>query len=185
MAIVRKDQGQAIQRRGGELMPWGPFQMMRDLLRMDPFQLPMFGGLERETTFVPSFEVRETDKEFSFSADLPGVKADDLDIELVGNRLEISGKREDERREEEGTVHTYERVYGSFMRAFVLPENADVDKIDSELKDGVLTIKIPKRPGAGRESKRIEVKGQAQMKCQEQPQGHVQGQEQPGQSRKT
>lgn len=160
MAIAKKEQGQSLQRRGGDIMPWGPFQLMRDLLRMDPFQLPSLASIDRDAMFVPSFEVRENDKEFLFIADLPGVKTDDLDIELVGNRLEISGKRENERREEEGTLHTYERVYGSFMRAFVLPENADVDKIDSSLKDGVLTIAVPKKPGSGQQAKKIEVKAQ-------------------------
>lgn len=157
MAIVKKDQGQGLQRRGGDLMQWGsPFQMMRDLLRMDPFQIPGLASIERD--FVPSFDVRESDKEFSFTADLPGVKAEDLDIELVGNRLEISGKRENEKRDEEGTVHTFERMYGSFMRAFVLPENADIDKIDSDLADGVLTITVPKKAGTGQQAKKIEVK---------------------------
>lgn len=150
MGIVKKDQGQGLQRRGGDLAPWGPFQLMRDLLRMEPF--------DRDAMFVPSFEVRETDQEFSFTADLPGVKAEDLDIELVGNRLEISGKRENEKRDEEGTVHTYERVFGSFMRAFVLPEDADIDKIDTNLEAGVLTIKVPKKPGTGQQAKKIEVK---------------------------
>lgn len=164
MAIVKKDQGSSIQRRGADLMPWGPFQLMRDLLRMDPFQMPML-GLEREANFVPSFEVRETDKEFSFIADLPGVKPDDLDIELVGNRLEIGGKREAEKSQDEGTVHTYERFYGSFMRTFVLPENADLDKIDSDLKDGVLTIKVPKKAGSGQQSKKIELKSQGKAKA--------------------
>jgi HSP20 family protein len=156
MAIVKKDQGQGLQRRGGDLMPWGPFQLMRELMRMDPFQMPGLASIERD--FVPSFDVRESDKEFSFTADLPGVKTEDLDIELVGNRLEISGKRENEKRDEEGTVHTYERMYGSFMRAFVLPENADIDKIGSDLKDGVLTITVPKKPGTGQQAKKIEVK---------------------------
>ncbi|MDX2090983.1 MAG: HSP20 family small heat-shock protein [Kofleriaceae bacterium] len=155
MGIIKKDQGQGLQRRGGDV-PWGPFQVMRDLMRMDPFQMPALASIERD--FVPSFEVRESDKEFSFTADLPGVKAADLDIELVGNRLEISGKREDEKRDEEGMVHTYERMYGSFMRAFVLPENADIDKIASDLKDGVLTITVPKKPGGGQQAKKIEVK---------------------------
>src|SRR5262245_25716610 len=110
MGTVKKDQSQAMQRSSAELMPWGPFQMMRDLLRMDPFQITPFRLFDRETTFVPNFEVRETDKEFSFKADLPGVKAEDLEINLVGNRLEIGGKRESEQTEDGGTIHTYERV---------------------------------------------------------------------------
>lgn len=60
------------------------------------------------------------------------------DISLAGNSLQIHGKRDREQEHDEGTVHTYERSYGSFTRSFALPDAADLDKIKCDLKDGVL-----------------------------------------------
>ena len=79
-----------------------PFRLMRDLMRFDPFRemgveipSPLFGG---EIAYAPAFEVREAADAFVFKADLPGVKDKDIDVKLTGNRLQISGKREQEPR---------------------------------------------------------------------------------------
>ena len=74
---------------------WDPFEMMRDLSTWDPFQrmLAPWSGRDR---FVPSFEVRETPDSYLFKADLPGVKEEDLDISVTGNRLTITGKRQED-----------------------------------------------------------------------------------------
>jgi HSP20 family protein len=82
-----------------------------------------------------------------FKADVPGVKAQALEITTTGNRLQISGKRDSEQESKTDTVYTYERQYGSFSRSFTLPDGADLEHGKSELKDGVLTVAIPKRPG--------------------------------------
>jgi HSP20 family protein len=83
-----------------------------------------------------------------FKADLPGVKKEELEITTTGNRLQISGKRETERETKNDTVYAYERQSGSFTRSFTLPDGADVEHAKSELKDGVLSLVIPKKPGA-------------------------------------
>ncbi|HYG68700.1 MAG TPA: Hsp20/alpha crystallin family protein, partial [Anaeromyxobacteraceae bacterium] len=106
--------------------------------------------------FVPSFEVKETKDAYVFKADLPGIREEDLDINLTGNRLTVSGKREEEKRSEEERYYAYERSYGSFSRSFTLPEGVDAEHVDAELRDGVLTVRIAKRPEV--QPKRIEVK---------------------------
>ena len=91
-----------------------------------------------------------------FKADLPGVKQDDVEISLTDNRLLITGKRDQEMAQDEGTLHTYERSFGSFQRAFVLPDNADLDKISSDLKDGVLTLAVPKKETPAQQRRKIQ-----------------------------
>lgn len=129
--------------RGGELSYRSPFQLMRDLMR-DPFSAMM-----PTSEFAPQMEVRETKDAFLFKADLPGIRKDDIDINVHGNRLQISGHREDEHEEREGDrVYAYERSYGTFSRAFTLPDSADTEHITCDLKEGVLSIAVPKKPGA-------------------------------------
>jgi HSP20 family protein len=141
--------------RGGlEPTRFDPFEMMRDMMRWDPFAELGAAG-ERELAFAPSFEVKETKDAYLFKADLPGVKEEDLDISLTGNRLTVSGHREEEKRDEGDRYYTYERSYGTFSRSFTLPEGVDVEHANAELKDGVLTINVAKRPEV--KPKKIEV----------------------------
>jgi HSP20 family protein len=133
-----------------------PFRIMRDLLRWEPFTdaAPLWSRLEG-SAFAPSFDVKETKEGFTFSADLPGVAEKDLQVQLTGNRLSISGKRESEKVEQGQTYYTAERSFGSFMRSFTLPEGVDGDRVHAELKHGVLEVTIPKLPEA--KSKKINV----------------------------
>ena len=122
--------------------------MMREFFGWDPFR-EMEPMVQRsDATFSPAFEVKETKEGFLFKADLPGVKEQDVDITLTGNRLQISGKREAERQEQSDTFYMYERNYGSFTRAFTLPEDVDSRSVHAELRDGVLTLHVPRKPEA-------------------------------------
>jgi HSP20 family protein len=134
-----------VKTNGGQMTEWNPIRTMRDLLRWDPFRemAPMFPSIA-VPTFTPSFDVVENKDSYVFKADVPGVKKDDLEITTSGNRVQISGKRDTEHETKTDTVYTYERQYGSFCRAFTLPDGADLDHAKSELKDGVLTLVIPK-----------------------------------------
>lgn len=130
---------------------WNPMRAMRDLLRWDPFrEMSPFASMPEleAATFSPSFEVIENKDAFVFKADVPGINKDDLEITATGNRLQISGKRSQEHETKHGTVYTYERQYGSFCRSFTLPDGADFEHAKSELKDGVLTLAVPKTPGS-------------------------------------
>jgi len=137
------------KKNGNEIVQWDPMRAMRDMLRWDPFRemtpFAEFSGMEK---FNPSFEVTENKEGYVFKADVPGVRKEDLEVTMTGNRLQISGKRESEVEEKKDTIYTYERQYGRFTRAFTLPEGADMDHVKSDLKDGVLTLAIPKKVAA-------------------------------------
>jgi HSP20 family protein len=121
-----------------------PFGLMRHFLRWDPFR-----GIEFPDTlsaYLPSFDIKETAKGYVFVADLPGVKRENLEIDLTGNRLTIAGKREAEERQEGENHLTSERSFGSFSRTFSLPEGVDAGGVAAELKEGILTLVVPKVP---------------------------------------
>lgn len=127
---------------------WDPFRSMRELMRWDPFTALSPFSPPTLAGFAPDFEVKETKESFVFTADLPGVAEKDLQVQLSDNRLTVSGKRESEKVEQSETYYASERSYGSFTRSFVLPEGIDGEKAHAQLKSGVLSVAIPKRPEA-------------------------------------
>jgi HSP20 family protein len=130
--------------QGGTGRGWE--RRMRDLFEWDPFaQMAPYQGSEMDQ-FEARFEVKETQDAYVFRGDLPGVKEDDLDIALTGNRLTISGKRECEERKEGERFFAYECAYGSFTRSFTLPEGIDTEHATADLKSGVLLVTVPKKP---------------------------------------
>ena len=146
MAIIRRNERSMTRPQTNE---WDPFRLMQEMLGgWDPFRqmAPAYGGGGEERGFMPTFDVKENKDGYVFKADLPGVKESDLDISLSGNLLTISGRREAEKRDEGETWYSYERSYGTFTRSFTLPESADADHVRADLRDGVLTLTLPKRP---------------------------------------
>jgi len=135
---------------------WDPFEVMQDMMRWDPVRAfgPLSGELERE--FFPTFDVKEQKNAYLFKGDLPGMKESDIEVSLTGNRLTISGTREDERRDEGEQYYAHERSYGSFMRTFTLPDDVDAENVDAEFTDGVLTVRVSKKAAA--QPKKIELK---------------------------
>jgi HSP20 family protein len=127
-----------------------PLQIMRDLAGgWDPFrQMTTFTPYVTHplVPYAPQFEVKETKDAFIFKADLPGVEEKNIDVSLTGNRLTVSGLREEEDRSEAENFFADERVFGSFTRAFTLPDGVEGDQVSAELKGGVLTLNIPKKP---------------------------------------
>ncbi|MHB8874683.1 MAG: Hsp20/alpha crystallin family protein [Myxococcaceae bacterium] len=155
LPVKRGTQGTTIAPRMPE-WTFDPFQPMRELMRWDPFT-ELARSFQRPTaTFVPAFEVKETKDAFVFKSDLPGMTDKDIDVSLAGNRLTISGKREAEQQDSSENYYTYERSYGSFMRCFTLPDTVDADHVRADLKDGVLTVSVPKTPEA--QPKKISIK---------------------------
>lgn len=128
------------------LLGWDPFRVMNELMRWDPFRGE--GPIGLAQVFEPRVEVHEDADAYVISADLPGVDEQDLDLTVRGYELTIAGKRESERREGDATYHVYERSYGSFHRTFRLPDGIDPDHAEAALKNGVLTVRLPKRPEA-------------------------------------
>jgi HSP20 family protein len=124
---------------------WEPARLMREFLRWDPIREPM-AALGTMPNFAPDFDVKETKEAYVLKADLPGVREEDLSVSVAGSRLTVSGKREAEEKRQGETFYAIERMHGSFTRAFTLPEGADPERVQADLKDGVLTLLVPKRP---------------------------------------
>lgn len=154
---VRKNNDQNVTRPRREIAE--PSRLMRALFGWDPFREmePFFTTpMLAEEQFMPAFDIKETRDGFHFQADVPGVKEGDIQIQANGNRLTISGKRESEEKKQTDTYYAYERSYGSFSRSFTLPDGADVQKAQADLKDGVLSVIVPKKPE--QQPKNIEIK---------------------------
>lgn len=137
-----------VKKSGSQAAEWDPFRAMREMMRWDPFRemAPLF-SYER-AGWNPSFDVTENKDAYVFRADVPGVKKDDLEIHITGNRLQVTGKRDVEQETKNDTYYTYERQYGTFTRSFTLPDGADTEHAKCELKEGVLTLVVPKAAAA-------------------------------------
>jgi HSP20 family protein len=96
------------------------------------------------SSWYPACDVFEDKDAVKIVAELPGVKPEDVKLSLENNLLSIRGEKKQEAEERSERVHRYERSYGSFERAFVLPSTVDGDKISAEYQNGILTILVPK-----------------------------------------
>jgi HSP20 family protein len=92
----------------------------------------------------PACDVFEDKQAVKIVAELPGVKPEDVKLSLENNLLTIRGEKKQEAEERSERVHRYERSYGSFERAFVLPSTVDPDNISADYSNGVLTVSVPK-----------------------------------------
>lgn len=155
--LVRRD-NREVSRQESTEQRWDPLRMMDALLRWDPFRWD--GGVPAHGEFMPRFDIKDTRSAYVLRADLPGVKEDDLEVQVNGNLLTISGKRDEEQRQEGDRFYAMERSHGVFTRSFALPDGVDHDGISAEMKDGVLAVQIPKRPEA--QPKKINVGKQQQ-----------------------
>lgn len=133
------------------IIRWDPFRDLTTLRdRMNRLFEEAFTGRGEEkelvsSTWSPSVDIRETDKELILTAELPGVEEKDIDIEVEDNILTIKGKREIEKETKEEEYHRIERSYGSFYRSFTLPAYVQQEKIKAEHEDGLLRITMPKK----------------------------------------
>jgi HSP20 family protein len=98
--------------------------------------------------WTPAVDVVEDADKIELSVDLPGVKQEDLDVQVDKDVLTLRGTRKLERREDKDHFRRYERVTGGFVRSFTLPKTVDAEKIGAALKDGVLLLTLPKKPEA-------------------------------------
>jgi HSP20 family protein len=109
---------------------------------------------------TPAVDVAEDDKAYHITAELPGLGEKDIEVNLSGDMLTISGEKRDEREEKDKSYHFSERRYGSFRRSFALPQGVDRDKVEARFKNGVLSLTLPKTADAMQRQKKIEVKAQ-------------------------
>ena len=94
--------------------------------------------------WTPALDVYEDKESFIVSAELPGMKKEDIDVSLHADSLSISGERKSETKEEDAEVCRSERFFGRFQRTVTLPAPVAADKVKAQYKDGILTITLPK-----------------------------------------
>jgi len=104
--------------------------------------------LSEAEKWAPRVDIRETDDALLVQAELPGIDKKDVQLEVKDGVLTLSGERRYEKDVKEENVHRVERVYGRFSRSFSLPSNVDANKVDADMKDGVLEVRLPKRESA-------------------------------------
>ncbi len=106
--------------------------------------------------FLPMLDLAETAEGFEISVDLPGIKPEEVKLELHDGALLISGKREETAERKDKNFHYTERASGSFLRSVTLPSDVDADKIEASYEHGVLVVKLPKLAKA--QPKKIEIR---------------------------
>lgn len=138
------------------LTHWNPLREIHELQHRVLNAL----GSDRESTaaaeWVPVVDILEDEKEYLVKAELPEVSRDHVHVTVENGRLILKGERRFEKEEAGKKYHRVERSYGSFLRSFNLPENADAEKVEAEFKDGVLFVHLPKQEKA--KPREIEVK---------------------------
>ena len=123
--------------------PFGDLERMRQQMdrlfddAMTPHRLPQAG-------VFPFINLTEDKDKFYVRAELPGVKADELDLQVTGNNLAISGERKIAAEDESAKYHRREREAGTFSRMIGLPSEVDSDRVEAKLDNGILTVVVPK-----------------------------------------
>jgi len=145
----------------GRWNPWKELEDMEKRLSSVFGHAPSTaGGDKKEAIAVaewsPLVDITEDEKEYIVKAEIPEMKKEDIKINVHDDVLTVSGERKYEKEEKGKKYHRVERAYGSFMRSFTLPEDADGTKVNAEYKDGVLKVHLPKSEKA--KPKAIEVK---------------------------
>ena len=128
------------------LVRWTPFSEMD---RLSQAMNRFFDADEARAhvTWSPAIDVTEDKEKIVLTADVPGLAQKDLDLQIEKDVLTLKGERTLERKDD-GAHHRYERVSGQFVRSFTLPPTVDADRVTAQLKDGVLTLVLPKKPEA-------------------------------------
>jgi len=143
-----------------------PWQMMRRMQEdMDRAFGQLFSGqgdTGNRTSWAPSVDVSETDREWCIEAELPGVNKDQIEVHVQNHQLVMRAEMRDQQEQQpEGDArryHSRERRYGYFQRAFPLPENVTEEDISCEFRNGVLTVHVPKREPTQTQARRVPIK---------------------------
>ena len=123
------------------LTRWDPFTEMNRLSDAVFRHAPPSG-------FTPPVDIREEEDAITLAAELPGLKVEDVHIDVENNVLTLRGERKREEKQEQNGWLRVERTHGSFTRSFVLPRTVDAAAIEAELVDGVLSLRLPKKAAA-------------------------------------
>jgi len=137
-----------------------PFRAIAELMR-EPFG---FGELDRwfgdfsSSRFQPRIDAVDDGEALRFTAELPGMDRDDLQVSVEGGMLVLRGEKMQDVRSEESGCYRLERSYGKFTRSIPLPDEIDLDRADAKFEKGVLSLSIPKTAPARSSARKIEVK---------------------------
>lgn len=131
---------------------WTPLAQL-DSLRNEInrfFDSPLadFGGSEVFNTWAPAVDLYEDKDNLVVTAELPGMKKEEIDISLHEGNLVIAGERKEEKKYGEKETQRAERFYGRFQRTVALPKQVDAGNVKAGYKDGILTVTLPKAPEA-------------------------------------
>jgi len=142
---------------------FNPFREMNDFRRNFKQLESMLANVEGDTTdsftsFSPAVNTREGEFAYHVEVDLPGVKKDDIEIDVHDNIMTLSGERTIKNEFKKENYYKVESEYGKFERSFSLPENVDAENIHAETADGVLEVIIPKLEAIENKPKKIEIK---------------------------
>lgn len=132
----------------------------REIERLiDDFFSPFFPE-EATRSFFPSMDIMEDDKSLIIKIDVPGMTQKDISVEIQDDQLIVKGERKEEEEIKKKNLYVSERRYGSFLRRVRLPEYVEGDKTQAKIKDGVLTITIPKKEEAKKKSVSVKIEGE-------------------------
>lgn len=145
--MKNKERTQAVQAREEDFFTrwWDTF--------FDGSLYPVWNSRE---TWMPAFDIHETDQAIMVSGDIPGVDEKNIHVEVKDNVLSVRGEKEARTEQKDARIRRVERTYGSFERSFALPEGVKTEKITAEYKKGVITLTIPK--GKEKTPKQVQVK---------------------------
>src|SRR5258705_12150754 len=107
----------------------------------------------------PSVDIFETENELILKADLPDVKLEDIEVRVENQTLTLKGERKFEKDESNRGFHRIERQYGTFVRSFTVPASVDAERVAAEYKNGVLSVRLPKKEAAKPRQVKIEARG--------------------------
>jgi HSP20 family protein len=135
------------------ISPWQALQQLRE--QMDGILGSMFTGGAGE--WAPPIDLEERDNEIVLTAELPGLRPEDIDLEIEGDTLTLRGEKKEDHEEREGERFFYERRYGSFVRRITLPQSVDSDQAEAHFEHGLLRVTMPKRETT--RGKRVQIQG--------------------------
>jgi HSP20 family protein len=135
------------------LMRWDPYREIASLQDRLNRAFGGYGARERDdemqlSAWAPPVDIAEEKDRILITAELPGFKENEIEIQTENGMLTLRGERRFEKENEGKSYHRVERSYGQFVRSFSLPNNVDREKIQATFKDGLLQVELPKREDA-------------------------------------
>ncbi|WP_028054513.1 Hsp20/alpha crystallin family protein [Sinorhizobium medicae] len=161
-----KSEEKAVEHRGE---PWIPFESLRtevDRLFDDfgptlwhrPLVSAFMRRMPRQSEIAPAVDVAKTEKSYEITCELPGMEETDIEVAVSSGTLTIRGKKQEEKEEKRRGYVLSERRYGSFQRAFRLPDGVDADNIAAKFSKGVLSVILRKTPQTQQSARKIQIK---------------------------